>query len=270
MAQAADTDLVRQRIDYVDLPGGAVKAILTVSLPGGITKRFESITTKDEAAQVEGEIVGAELMLRGPDVVGFNLFKSVGKLAKKVANSKVFKLAAKGLALAAPLLGPIAPAALAASAGMGIASKLAHAGVAAAKGAQSLAREITASAAGDARKLTTTAAGAAQLLAAANAKRLGAERVADKSSAPPARPAPPPPPRAAAPRPAPAPKATPAPRAPDCAPCATPSTPSYPPMSEGDLLARARAGRVRSNSNQLVDPGALIQAHREGRIYWVS
>jgi hypothetical protein len=277
-------DISRQRLDFEPLPGGAVKAILTVTLPGGVIKRFESITTAEEAQQVEGDIVGAELMLdptlRGE--VGFNIFKSVKKLAKKVASSKVFKVAASGLALAAPLLGPVAPAALAAAAGMGVASKLAHAGVAAAKGAKKLSASLTASAAADARKLTKTPAGAASLLATANKRRLGAEKLADGGSSPPP-PAAAPAPKAPAARPAaraaravPAAPPAKAPAAPaPAAPARAPSL-ALPPrtapanLSGADLLARARAGRVRSNDGRPVTDAELLAAHAQGRIFWVS
>jgi len=258
MTQAPAPELTRQRIDYIDQPDGSIVAVLTITLPGGITKRFESKVTRAELEQAEGDIVGAELALLGPDFVGFSFgkfIKGVGKIAKSVATSKVFKMAASGLALAAPLLGPIAPIALAASAGMGVASKLSGAAAAAIKGATGVADALTKSAANDARRLTTTPAGAASLLAAANAKRMGAERVAAK--APPPRAAPAPFPRfparpAAKPRPPAAPK------------------PAYAPFSEGDLLARARAGRVRSNQNVRVSDAQLIAAHRTGRIFWVQ
>jgi hypothetical protein len=165
----------------------------------------------------------------------------------------VFKLAASGLALAAPLLGPIAPIALAASAGMGVASKLAKAGAAVAAGATEIANSLTSSAARDAARLTTNPTAAASLLADANRKRLGAERVA--ASVPDRNPAP-------------------------CKPCAAAKTvtkiktvavsPVFAPMSEADLLARAKAGRVRSNTNQVVDERQLLAAHKAGRIYWVQ
>lgn len=236
----------RQRIDYVPLPGGAVKAILTVTLPGGAVKRFEAVTTAHEAQSVEGVIVAGELELAAH--VGafrpFKAFRKVGKLAAKVASSKVFKLAASGLALAAPALGPLAPALLAAAGGMAVASKLASAGVAAAKGARSVAEAITKSAAADALRLTGTADGARQLLELANKRRLGAEKVAERT---PERPA------AAAPT--------------RQKPAAAPSSPSSP---SSDLLTQARAGRVRSSSGAPVTPAELLRAHRAGRIYWVS
>jgi hypothetical protein len=260
---APAAELTRQRIDYKDRPDGSVEAILTISLPGGVTKRYSSVVTKQELEAVAGDIVGAELAMLGPDAVGFSFgkfIKGVGKIAKSVATSKVFKMAASGLALAAPLLGPIAPIALAASAGMGVASKLAGSAAAAIKGATSVADALAKSAASDARKLTTTPEGAASLLAAANAKRLGAERVAAK--APPPRAAPPPMPhfpRMAAQKP----KAA-------AARPAAPPKPAYAPRSEAALLASARAGRVKSNVNTSVSDSQLLAAHRSGRVFWVQ
>ena len=244
----------RQRIDFVPLPGGAVKAILTVTLPGGMVQRYEAVTTAHEAQSVEGVIVAGELQLAGQvgAVRPFKAFKKVGKLASKIASSKVFKLAAAGIAAAAPILGPLAPAALAAAGGMAIASKLASAGVAAAKGAKSIAEAITKSAAADAVRLTGSADGARALLDMANKRRLGAERVAERT---PERPAA----SSAAARSAPA-RTTAAAR--------TAPPPSSAPAA--DLLAQARAGRVRSSSGAPVTVAQLLEAHRSGRIYWVS
>jgi type IV secretory pathway TrbL component len=241
----------RQRLDFVDKPDGSVDAVLTISLPGGVQKRFTTNVHPSEAQAISGEIIGAEVLLRPQ--VGFSfkgVFKSVGKLAKKVASSKVFALAASGLALAAPLLGPIAPAALGAAAGLGVAAKLAKAGVAAAHGAKAVADELTAAAASDAKRLTTTPAGAAALLAAANKKRLGAEKIANSA------------------RENVAPKSAPA-RPSNAAPARCASATQFPPMSEGDLLARARAGRVRSNDGAAVSTSQLLAAHQQGRIFWV-
>lgn len=253
MADAAAA-LSRQRIDYIDKPDGSVDAVLTITLPGGVTKRYTANVHPAEAQAISGEIIGAELLLN-PEVGSFfgKAFKKVGQLAKKVASSKVFALAAKGLAIASPLLGPLAPAALGAAAGLGVAAKLAKAGVAAAHGAKSVAAELTKSAHSDAVKLTKTPAGAAALLQHANNKRLGAEKVADKS--------PTPPPRAAAkPKPKPAPKPAP-PR---------PSSPAPSRAVTSDVLSAARAGRVRSNDGRPVTADQLLAAHASGRFFWAS
>lgn len=302
---------VKQHIEYRNLPGGSVEAVLTVTLPNGAQQRYTAITHPDEASAIQGDMIGAELLELG--YVSGSFFKSLGKIVKKsvktvgkaakgIASSKVFALAAKGLAIASPVLGPFAGPALAASAGMVIAAKLAKAGVAAAAGAKNVAAALTKGAADAAAKLTKTPEGAASLLAAANKKRLGAEAIAAGKKPTPAQPrrAPAPKPSARtlpAPKPKPAvvkpapqlaaprPKAVVRPPQPmaaaqpaavvrpaavrPVAPAAA-AAPSYPPMSEYDLIARARAGRVRSNTADLVSDGELLAAHRSGRIFWVS
>jgi hypothetical protein len=147
---------------------------------------------------------------------------------------------------------------------MGVAGKLAKAGVAAAHGATDLAKQIAASAKSDAAKLTSTPAGAARLLAAANSKRLGAERVADGGTKKPA-----------AAKPAPAPKkSSPEPRssAPKTAEKAAPVDHRCPQLrgTTDDVLAAARAGRVRSNQAGPIEASQLLAAHNQGRVYWVS
>lgn len=245
MADAA-SEMSRQRLDYIDRPDGSVDAVLTITLPGGVVKRFTANVHPNEAQQIAGEIIGAEMLLN-PEV-GASIFKKIGKLAKKVAHSKVFQIAAKGLALAAPLLGPIAPAALVASAGLGVASKLAKAGIAAAHGAKGVAQELTASAHRDATKLTKTPAGAKALLQAANNKRLGADKLADTGKENHA-----PPPTAAAPT-----RRVPA------------SSPAPSSSASPDVLQAARAGRVHSNDGSPITPAELLAAHNNGRIFFIE
>lgn len=255
------SQLSRQRLDHITRPDGSVDAVLTITLPGGVTKRFVANVTNDEAQQVSGEIIGAEVLCN-PTVGAFS-FKKLGRglknMAKKVASSKVFKLAAEGLAIASPLLGPLAPAALGAAAGLGVAAKLAKAGVAAAHGAHEVAKQLTDSAHADATRLTTTPAGAAALLQHANAKRLNAEKVADKGHD----------------APAPASKAPATARARPLVPpaAAKPSSSATlaraPAPASSDVLALANAGRVRSNDGTPVTPAQLLAAHSAGRIFWV-
>jgi hypothetical protein len=247
----ADPSNTRQRIDYIDLPGGGVKAVLTISLPGGVVKRFEAATDANEMKEVSGALLRSVGCCLG-DEVGRSIFKKIGKgigkIAKSVASSKVFQLAAKGLALASPLLGPIAPFALAAGAGLGVASKLAKASVAAAHGAHDVAKALTLSAHADATKLTSTPAGAARLLATANAKRLGAEKVAAGPAA----------------------KSKPNTAAIPGSSTADHRCPQLSGNTEADVLAAAKAGRVRSNQPGAITPSQLLAAHKQGRLYWVS
>lgn len=254
MAAIADPSNTRQRIDYIDLPGGGTKAVLTITFPGGVTKRFEASTTSDEMKEVSGALLRSVGCCMG-DEVGRSIFKKIGKrfgkIAKGIAHSKVFALAAKALAIAAPLLGPIAPFALGAAAGLGVASKLAKASVAAAHGAHDVAKKLTQAAHDDAVKLTKTPAGAAKLLAVANAKRLGAEKVAEGTPA--------------------AKQNTKA--LPSSSTALNPENHVCPQLrgtTESDLLNAAKAGRVRSNQQGTVSPSQLLAAHNRGRVYWVS
>lgn len=267
---AAAVALPKQNLEYIEHPDGTITAVMTVSFPGGPTQRYETTVTRAELESVAGEYVGGELAIVGFEggEVGFgflkNIGKAIGKVAKAVVTSKIMKIAATGLAVASPILGPLAPAALAASAGLGIASKLASAGAAAASGAKEVAKQLTKAAGIDASKLTKTAAGAASLLQAANAKRMAADNIpARKALA--RRPAPAKPKPVAAPKPAPRPTPTAAPRL-----AAAPKPATAAKGSEADLLARARAGRVRSNQSGTITEAQLLAAHRSGRVYWVS
>jgi hypothetical protein len=237
----------RERIDHIPRPNGDVLTVYTITFPGGVVKRFEALTTAAEAKEVSGLLIGC----CGNKAVGLSIFKRVGRLAKHVANSKVFALAAKGLALAGPFLGPIAPFALGAAAGLAVATKLAKAGVAAAHGAVDAAKTLTASAHGDALKLSGgNPAKAAALLNTANNKRLAAEKVADKGE----------------PKSAPAPRAAPAAKvAPVDHRC-----PQLRGTTEADLLAAADLGRVKSNQQGAISRQQLLAAHDQGRIFWVQ
>lgn len=263
---AAAPELPKQSIDYTEHPDGSITAKVTILFADGQKQEYVETVTQQELEAVAGEYVGAELAIIGPDgEVGFGFLKKIAKgiskAAKAVVTSKVFKVAATGLAIASPILGPLAPAALAASAGMGIAAKLAKAGAAAASGAKELAKQITASAHVDAKALTKTAAGAASLMQHANAKRTAAANVPTRKVV--TKPTPKPQLRAAAPKVAP--KAAPA-----RPPAARPAAPAAPAArSEADLLARARAGRVRSNKPGNISDQQLLAAHRAGRIFWV-
>lgn len=168
--------LSQQALDFVDLPGGGQRAVLTVTLPGGKQYTYTEDVHPDEAAKVEGlyDEVGALLDAQVGSIFG-DIAKGLKKVAKgavhvvrDIAHSKVFATAAKGLALIAPALGPLAPAALATSATMGIASKLTQARVAAKRGNKTLAAKITASAVKSAQSVAPK--NSATLLRLANTK----------------------------------------------------------------------------------------------------
>jgi hypothetical protein len=162
--------LSKQRIDYATLPGGGQRARMTITLANGKSFSFvEDITPADiksYATQIAGVEIGCA-MAQGPisGVEVGNIFgdiakgigsavKTVGKVAKKVVTSKVMQTAAKGLAMAAPALGPFAPAALAVSGGIGVAGKLLASKTAQSVGAPRASDALAASAVQDAKALT--------------------------------------------------------------------------------------------------------------------
>jgi hypothetical protein len=129
-------DVFRHRIDWHWLRDGRIEAVLTVSLPDGHQFRF--------TAQADPKEIAAAIVAQHPEVGGFlgNLWKGVKKVAKSVATSKVFKLAGTALAAVAPALGPLAPLALGAGAGMKAATALVAARSHAAKGNKAAAEKL--------------------------------------------------------------------------------------------------------------------------------
>ena len=151
-------DLSRQRIDYTEKPNGDTVATLTVTLGDGSVHRYEGTSTAREVDQLAKVIANAEMRamkisgaIEGWDdaqISGmfgsiFKAVKSVGKIARKIASSKAFKWAGKGLVAIAPALGPFAPAALAVGGGMMVASKLSDASIAAEAGAKRVSKMLT-------------------------------------------------------------------------------------------------------------------------------
>jgi hypothetical protein len=149
--------LSRQRLDFSEGPEGQAIATLTVSLGDGSVHRYKAESTEQEVNELAKGIANAEInaMKISGEIAGMGedeiagLFgkiwkgvKSVGKVARKIASSKVFKMAGKGLTMIAPALGPFAPAALAVGGGMMVASKLSDASIAAEAGAKKVARNL--------------------------------------------------------------------------------------------------------------------------------
>ena len=176
MQKSRDTQhfdqLSRQRVDFTSLANGGQRARLTVTLPGGRTFAFVEDVTPSDVYQYEQQIAGVEIGLI-QEVGGVGAFdfgsltkggiaasplgkagKAVGKVAKKIVTSKVMQTAAKGLALIAPALGPLAPAALGVSAGIGVAGKLMSAKNAGDLGATLTSAALAQSAVSDAQKLS--------------------------------------------------------------------------------------------------------------------
>lgn len=184
MAQLSD--LSRQRIDYSTGPKGETVALLTVTLKDGSVHRFKGEATEREVDQLAKGIANAEMRklqvsgeiagmgedeiagLWGSIVKGV---KKVGKVARKVASSKAFKWAGRGLVMAAPALGPFGAAAAAVGGGMMLASKVSDMSIAAEAGAKKTARALGINVKKTARKLGKKRSTRRKLISWANAKR---------------------------------------------------------------------------------------------------
>lgn len=165
--------MCRYRLDYRWQPDGRLTAILTVTLMDGHVMRFTS--------SADPRAVATQIMGMRPEVGSFlgKVWKGVKKVTKKVATSGVFKIASTALAAAAPVLGPIAPAALAASAGMKATTALLAARTHAANGNKDAAAKLVAYATkaadvGDKIQLKAAAKVVAPKLGAALAKKKAA------------------------------------------------------------------------------------------------
>jgi hypothetical protein len=241
-----DAKISKQRLDHFETADG-IEAVLTITLPNGKELVFRELASKQEAMRVEGNFDIAD-GIEGEEVEGLfgDIGKALGKVAKgvvkgvkAVASSKVFKAAAKGLAVAAPMLGPLAPAALAASGAMATTSALVSARHAAGRGNKKAAAQFTALAVKTAKKISPKHA--ATLLKVAADKSRSADAIAAqppkstaKSKAKPKAKAK----AKAKPKAKPARKPAPAP-----APRQLPSSTSS-PLTGAALLAAARKGRV--------------------------
>lgn len=139
-------NVARTRIDYRWTKDGRVRAILTVTFGAGTSFRF--------VADSDPRVIMAVIREQNPEVGGFlgNVFKGIKKIAKKVASSKVFKLAATALAAAAPIMGPLAPALAGAALAMKVSTKLLAAKTHAARGNKEAAAKLVASAAEDSKQ----------------------------------------------------------------------------------------------------------------------
>lgn len=176
----------------------------------------------------------------------------LGKVAKEVAASKVFQVAAIGLVTAVPGLGAVAGPALAAAATLQSGAKLLKASGLAKRGDSDRARTLTSEAVASAQKASKTPQEAKAILEVANAKRKNIEALAALGRPSRTRPSSS---STLARRPAPAPK--PAPK---------------PASSRGasDVLEAARLGKLRSNRGGAITPDDLLQAHAAGRVFWVA
>lgn len=236
--------LSKQRIDYTPLPGGGQRARLTLTLPNRQSYTFVEDITPGDLKQYATEIAGIEIgcaMITAPisGVEVGNILKSIGKaigggikgvakIAKKIVTSKVMQTAAKGLAMVAPALGPLAPAALAVSGGIGIAGKLLASKTAQSVGAPLASQALAESAMTDARTITKSSAGLSGLLNIASHKAMNAFHLVDKLAKPGGS------------------------------------------GGSGDVLALARAGKVRSNQGGAVTQAQLTAAAGSGRLFFLA
>jgi hypothetical protein len=137
-AHAFRQNVARYRLDGGWLPSGKYLAVLTVTLPDQHTFRFTSECDPHDVARLT--------MAIRPEVGSFlgDVWKGVKKVTKKVATSGVFKVATSALALAAPALGPLAPAALAAAGALKATRALVAARAHSAKGNKDAAAKLVA------------------------------------------------------------------------------------------------------------------------------
>ena len=154
--QRFKSEVMRARCDYRWLPSGELEAILTLTLPAGNEMRF--------TAQCDPRPILAYVMANQQgEISGFSLkklWKGVKKVAKGVVTSKVFKVASTALAFAAPVLGPLAPVALAGSAAMKASRALISAKALVTAGRKSDAAKLVNYAAGIAKTTTVLSASA--------------------------------------------------------------------------------------------------------------
>ncbi len=240
-------DLSQQRIDYSVGPNGETVATITLTLQDGSEYTATESTTDEEVEELANAFAASEIRLRRQEIgrdlteeeiAGFFSFigkavKAVGDVAKKVVTSKVFKSIGKVVAAAAPVLGPLAPAALAIGGGMMAASKLTSAAIAAKGGAKGTARALAKSAG---RKLPAKLSASSKrgLLRLANRKRKSAERVARRVK------------------------------------LKRPPSKRRRIRRVPSVFAAAKAGRLRSHKSGNVKPRDLRKAMKAGRVFWLA
>ena len=179
----------KQRIDYKTGPKGETIAVLTVSLANGSVHRYEASVDDDELEEMGSRIASAEasqMKVSGQytddQIAGFwgsikKSFKKVRNVAKKVANSKVMRLAEKGMALA----GKVYPPAAGIAAGMATARKLANSELSFEAGARLVGGRMAAGAVRSAQKYAVgNSKYARALLAWGNKRRKGMGALANR------------------------------------------------------------------------------------------
>lgn len=156
--------VARTNIAYRWRKDGRVECHLTLTFPGNTTFRF--------SADADPRTIVALMREQHPHVAGFSLkklAKGIGKVAKKVASVKVFKVAADALKKIAPIAGTLMPALGAASVALSATTKLLAAKKHAAAGNKEAAKQLVDSAAADAKQAPAEKGGQPAALNAANA-----------------------------------------------------------------------------------------------------
>lgn len=179
----------RQRIDYTQGPNGETIATMTVSLADGSVHRYSASVDEEELDEMGSRIASAEAtqmkvsgMYTDDQIAGFwgsikKSFKKVRNVAKKVANSKVMRLAEKGMALA----GKVYPPAAGIAAGMATARKLANSELSFEAGARLVGGKMAAGAVRSAQKYAVgNSKYAKALLAWGNKRRKGMSSLANR------------------------------------------------------------------------------------------
>ncbi len=257
-------EMSRQRLDFSTGPNGETVATVTITLGDGSEHRYSASTDDEEIENLASALALAEIKERKiegsyteEEIAGLLDFvkkgiKVVSNVAKKVASSKAFALAATGLALAAPALGPFAGPALAVSAGMGVASKLAKGAVAAEAGAKRAARLFTKSAKKEAKRRSPK--NWRKLLKYANRKRKALAKVASKKRK-----------RRKKRKKKPSRK-----RRPTTRRRPTPRRRRPKKKKKPNIITAAKKGKLRSNKKGAVTRAELKRAAKRGRIFWIG
>lgn len=134
--------MIKQRIQYTQLPGGRWRATVIYTLPDGSERSWSADAASHEISGGDVGFLGIHIHL--PKI-------HFPKFLKQLASLKVLKIAALGLTALVPGIGPIAAAAAATA---GLAGSLLHASHAHKKGSPAEAAQHAAKAQADALKLS--------------------------------------------------------------------------------------------------------------------
>lgn len=208
--------------------GGIRRVGAAAGIPSAAQLRsmFDSLPAANKQQQLMSSLTRGGLGKAGKTVA-----KGIATAA--IATAKVMQTAAQGLAVIAPALGPLAPAAMGVAGAIGVAGKLASAKNAADVGATLTAAGITNSAIKDAQRLAPAAFGS--LLQIANEKANSARSVTPGAHSQ-----------------------------------GLPRALALAPSGGSDAMALVTSGRVRSDQGGPVTAAQLMAAQMGGRLFFVS